>query len=67
MFTARFNLKRDRDHDGIEDDQDNCAKKKNPDQADLDHDSVGDACDKDRDGDGVTNRKDRHPDDPLLH
>jgi hypothetical protein len=34
----------DRDHDGIPDFRDNCPDKYNPDQADLDHNGIGDAC-----------------------
>ncbi len=34
----------DRDHDGVPDAKDNCPKVKNPDQADSNHDHVGDAC-----------------------
>jgi len=34
----------DIDKDGIPDFRDNCPKKYNPDQADLDHNGVGDAC-----------------------
>ncbi len=64
-FAARFKLLRDRDRDGIPNDSDNCRKKKNPDQIDTDSDGMGDACDKDRDNDGVKNRRDRFPLDPL--
>lgn len=35
----------DRDHDGIPDVKDNCPDTPNPDQADSDHNGVGDACD----------------------
>ena len=35
----------DRDHDGVPDYKDNCPDVYNPDQADSDHNGVGDACD----------------------
>ena len=35
----------DKDHDGIPDFKDNCPEVYNPDQADGDHNGVGDACD----------------------
>ena len=43
----------DTDGDGIADDADNCPLIANSDQANLDGDSVGDACDTDDDDDGV--------------
>jgi PKD repeat protein len=43
----------DIDADGVPDVADNCPGRSNLDQADLDSDSVGDACDADLDGDGV--------------
>lgn len=36
----------DRDKDGIPDFRDNCPDQYNPDQADSDHNGIGDACDK---------------------
>lgn len=51
----------DRDGDGIVDEQDNCPDVPNPDQADLDGDGVGDACDDDIDGDGIPNDQDNCP------
>lgn len=50
---AKTPLAPDGDGDGTPDAQDNCPTLANRDQADLDHDHVGDACDDDRDGDGV--------------
>jgi Thrombospondin type 3 repeat len=35
----------DRDHDGVPDVKDNCPDVYNPDQADSDHNGIGDACD----------------------
>lgn len=43
----------DADGDGVPDTRDNCVESANPDQADLDADRIGDACDDDRDGDLV--------------
>ncbi|MCA9524891.1 MAG: thrombospondin type 3 repeat-containing protein, partial [Myxococcales bacterium] len=47
----------DTDGDGIDDGDDNCPEAANPDQADLDGDGIGDACD-DGDGDGVVDGDD---------
>src|SRR6185312_980870 len=52
---------RDRDGDRVPDTADNCPDQYNPDQSDLNHDGVGDRCDKqcidttgtDTDGDGI--------------
>jgi YD repeat-containing protein len=51
----------DTDGDGIPDSRDNCPAVPNPDQADLDADRLGDACDPDIDGDGVPNAEDAFP------
>lgn len=42
-----------RDGDSVPDAQDNCPEVANADQADLDGDGLGDACDADVDGDGL--------------
>jgi len=52
---------KDSDGDGIKDSRDNCVKIENPDQADLDNDRLGDACDDDWDGDNVPNGVDLFP------
>jgi hypothetical protein len=45
----------DADGDGFNHDIDNCPLVSNPTQADLDGDGMGDTCDNDIDGDGLTN------------
>jgi len=45
----------DADGDDVGDNGDNCEAIANTDQADLDNDGIGNVCDDDRDGDGITN------------
>ena len=54
----------DLDGDSYADYQDNCPAEANEDQLDQDADGIGDACDFDRDGDGVPNPLDAFPADP---
>ena len=51
----------DPDLDGVIGDDDNCPEVANEDQADLDADDQGDACDEDDDGDGVPDGVDNCP------
>ena len=51
----------DTDNDGVRASVDNCPTSQNTDQADLDADGEGDACDSDVDGDGVDNAIDNCP------
>jgi hypothetical protein len=53
--------KDDPDKDGVPTPVDNCPGVYNPDQADLNHDGIGDACDPDIDGDHVVNSVDNCP------
>ena len=53
----------DSDGDGTYDFQDNCPSVFNADQANLDNDAFGDACDSDIDGDGTDNAFDAFPND----
>ncbi len=53
----------DSDKDGIDNANDNCPVHYNPTQSNIDGDARGDACDKDKDGDGVENDQDAFPED----
>ena len=48
----------DGDGDGVVDGADNCPSTPNPDQANNDHDGLGDVCDPDDDNDGVADTAD---------
>lgn len=56
-----FTLAKDTDGDDIPDVSDNCPADDNYDQADMDGDNIGDACDPDVDGDGIPNETDNCP------
>jgi hypothetical protein len=60
-FVQLLDTDRDGDSDGVLDDSDNCPSTPNPDQADLDGDNIGDACDSDVDGDSIENTSDNCP------
>ena len=64
VFALPATAMRDTDGDGIRNRLDNCRETDNPDQADLDRDGLGDACDSDVDGDGQPNQTDPCPADP---
>jgi Thrombospondin type 3 repeat len=57
----------DTDGDGVSDANDNCPTVKNANQADQDHDGIGNLCDSDRDGDGVANPTDNCPSAPNAN
>jgi hypothetical protein len=51
----------DDDNDSVPNSSDNCPSVSNANQANMDGDSLGDACDPDIDGDGVNNGADQCP------
>ncbi|MEC9072167.1 MAG: thrombospondin type 3 repeat-containing protein, partial [Myxococcota bacterium] len=51
----------DGDDDGVVDEDDNCVDTPNPHQVDTDGDDLGDACDEDDDGDGISDADDPCP------
>lgn len=53
--TGYGRISHDADFDGLNHDADNCDTVYNPDQSDLDADLIGDVCDDDIDGDGLSN------------
>ena len=53
--TGNGRISLDADTDGFNHDDDNCPLLANVDQLDMDNDSIGDACDDDIDGDGLSN------------
>lgn len=61
LINDNDNAAPDTDGDGIVDTDDNCPDSANPDQSDLDADTIGDMCDLDIDGDGVPNTEDTFP------
>lgn len=56
----------DTDSDGVADETDNCPSMANPDQADVNKNSIGDACE-DFDRDGILNGKDNCPNNPNIN
>ena len=57
----------DTDDDGVNDGVDNCPSNYNPNQEDLDHDNIGDACDSDADGDGYNFGTDCNDKNASIH
>ncbi len=55
VWSVKGGLLADTDGDVLTDNRDNCPAAANPDQADLDDDGLGNACDPDMDGDGISN------------
>ncbi|MEK9731455.1 MAG: thrombospondin type 3 repeat-containing protein [Candidatus Poseidoniales archaeon] len=56
----------DSDGDGFVDQADNCPNIENPNQKDLDGDGIGNLCDEDEDGDGISIPQDLCPKDAVL-
>jgi len=56
----------DTDGDGFVDQADNCPNVDNPNQKDLDGDGIGNVCDEDEDGDGISIPQDLCPKDVEL-
>ncbi|WP_298369222.1 thrombospondin type 3 repeat-containing protein [uncultured Lutibacter sp.] len=54
-------ISKDKDEDGIPNEDDNCPNTPNPDQEDMDEDGIGDVCDDDIDGDDIMNEYDNCP------
>lgn len=59
--TRLFSVDTDADNDGVKDAVDNCPNTANANQADMDDDGLGDACDSDVDGDEVADTIDNCP------
>lgn len=64
-FVSKIGL--DTDSDGVLDSTDNCPTLANPDQADNDHDALGDVCDPDDDNDGDPDTTDCASFNPAIH
>ena len=47
--------------DWVDNSEDNCVDVPNADQLDTDNDGTGDACDNDKDNDGINNNQDNCP------
>ncbi len=62
-ITPLYKALKDTDGDSVLDENDNCPEAANQNQEDIDGDENGDACDDDKDGDGVANGQDEYPTD----